>query len=297
MKTIKAVIVGMACVIGCAIANPSAAYDLTDVKASGVLRHLGVPYANFVTGSGDGMDVELMQLFAKHLGVKYEYVESSWKNIIGDLTGRRAKAKGKEAELLDEVPIRGDVISNGFTELPWREKVVDFSTATFPTQVWLLTRADYAMTPITPSGDMQQDIVQTKARFKGEKLLGMPNTCLDFGLYKLADEKVILQEVTGNLNEIAPRLMAKEAEATILDVPDALVAMEKWPGQIKIIGPISGQQIMATAFRKDSPQLRDAFNAFLEQCKKDGTYVRLVKKYYPAVFDYYPEFFKDIVEK
>ena len=46
--------------------------DLQDIRERGVLRHLGVPYANFVTGSGDGMDVEIVQLFARHLGVRYE---------------------------------------------------------------------------------------------------------------------------------------------------------------------------------------------------------------------------------
>jgi membrane-bound lytic murein transglycosylase MltF len=46
--------------------------DLADVKARGVLRHLGIPYANFVTGSGDGLDVEVMRRFAAYLGVKYE---------------------------------------------------------------------------------------------------------------------------------------------------------------------------------------------------------------------------------
>jgi len=48
--------------------------DLAEVKQRGTLRHLGIPYANFVTGAGDGMDVELMQRFAQHLGVKYRYV-------------------------------------------------------------------------------------------------------------------------------------------------------------------------------------------------------------------------------
>ncbi len=291
MKIIGRVIISVLMLLSCRYAL--AGQDLAEVKASGVLRHLGVPYASFVTGSGDGMDVELMKLFAASLGVKYVYVQSSWKDLIGDLTGRRAKGKGVEVELLDEVPVKGDVISNGFTVLPWREKVVDFSAPTFPTQVWLITRADYAMVPIKPTGDLQQDILLTKAKLNGEKLLGMPNTCLDFSLYKLVEEKVVLQEVPGNLNEIAPRVIAKEGEAAILDVPDALVAMEKWPGQIKIIGPISGQQTMATAFRKDAPQLREAFNAFLDQCKKDGTYLRLVEKYYPAVFDYYADFFKE----
>ena len=41
-----------------------------------------------------------------------------------------------------------------------------------------------------------------------------------------------------------------EAETTILDVPDALIALEKWPGKIKIIGPISGGTSYGLRFRK-----------------------------------------------
>ena len=55
--------------------------DLPEIKKRGVLRHLGVPYANFVTGSGDGLDVEVVNLFAQHLGVKYQYIKTSWKSI------------------------------------------------------------------------------------------------------------------------------------------------------------------------------------------------------------------------
>ncbi len=69
----------------------SYAQDLPDIKKAGVLRHLGVPYANFVTGSGDGLDVELMKNFAAHLGVKYKYVQTDWGQLFGDLTGRHAR--------------------------------------------------------------------------------------------------------------------------------------------------------------------------------------------------------------
>jgi ABC-type amino acid transport substrate-binding protein len=79
---------------------------------------------------------------------------------------------------------------------------------------------------------------------------------------------------------------------TILDVPDALIAMDKWPGKLKIIGPVSLPQTMAVAFPKEAVSLRDSFNRFFAQCCSDGTYIQLVKKYYPAVFRYYPEFFK-----
>ena len=50
------------------------AQDLAEIRERGVLRHLGVPYARFITGNGDGLDVEIIQLFARHIGVRYEFV-------------------------------------------------------------------------------------------------------------------------------------------------------------------------------------------------------------------------------
>jgi len=266
--------------------------DLSVIKQKGVLRHLGVPYANFVTGSGDGLDVELVQLFAQNIGVTYEYVKTDWKHVIGDLVGKRVKPKGKDVEILGEVPIRGDIIANGFTILPWRQKVVEYSTPTFPTQVWLMARAESPMKPISPSGDIFKDIAAVKMLVKGHTVLGVANTCLDPALYGLKQAGAFVRLFSGNLNELAPAVINRNAEATILDVPDALIALDKWPGKIKVIGPISPRQVMGLGFAKTTPMLREAFNRFFEECKKDGTYPRLVKKYYPAVFSYYPEFFK-----
>ena len=39
------------------ISFQTSATDLQDIKAKGEIRHLGIPYANFVTGAGDGFDV------------------------------------------------------------------------------------------------------------------------------------------------------------------------------------------------------------------------------------------------
>ncbi|MCF8109822.1 MAG: hypothetical protein K9J81_12635 [Desulfohalobiaceae bacterium] len=73
----------MSCLLLCLwLVAPGYASGLDEVKKSGVLRHLGVPYAHFVTGSGDGLDVELMRLFADRLGVSYEYVETTWSEAI-----------------------------------------------------------------------------------------------------------------------------------------------------------------------------------------------------------------------
>ncbi len=62
-------------------------HDLPEIKAAGQLRHLGIPYANFVTGAGDGLDVDLVKMFCRELGVEYVYVETDWGRTISDVTG------------------------------------------------------------------------------------------------------------------------------------------------------------------------------------------------------------------
>jgi ABC-type amino acid transport substrate-binding protein len=281
-------------VFGCAAfqAGIATAGDLQEVRKSGVLRHIGIPYANFVTGDGDGMDVELMQKFARSLGVRYQYVKSGWENVVENLTGSTTKGAGDADETVVKTPAKGDLIANGYTILPWRQKVMEFSQPTFPSQIWLVARADAKIRPIKPSGQIDRDIQQVKALLGGRKVLAMKKTCLDPDLYNLQATGADVICSKGALNELAPAIINGEAEMTILDVPDALIAMVKWPGKIKIIGPISHRQEMGVAFPKDSPELREAFDKFLRKCRQNGSYDRIVKKYYPTAFAFFPDFFK-----
>jgi ABC-type amino acid transport substrate-binding protein len=274
------------------VSTAAVAGDLDDVKARGVLRHIGLPYANFNTGSGDGMEAELTKLFAKSLGVKYEFVESDWGPLAQDLIGKKVKVTSGKAELLENAPVRGDIIANGFTIIPWRQQIVNFSTPTFPNQIWLVARTDSPIKPIKPTKNIEKDIELTKALMKDRSVLTLEKTCLDPALYNLSATGAKIIAFQGKLNEIAPAMLNKDAELTILDVPDALVALEKWKGKIKILGPVSDKQQMAAGFSKDSPQLLEAYNAFIKKAQHDGTYLKLIKKYYPTARTYFPEFFK-----
>lgn len=268
--------------------------DLDEINARGVLRHLGIPYANFVTGAGDGLDVEIIQRFARHLGVQYQYVATDWKRGLGDLTGKKIEPQGGKLKVVGKVPIRGDLIANGLTMLPSRRALIDYSVPTFPSGVWLVARAEASMKPIAGSGNLSDDIRQTKAKLSATSLLVMEATCLDPNLYNLADKGYDLRYYTRstNLNEMVPAILNRDAEATLLDVPDALIALEKWPGSIKVIGPISENQEMGVGFRKTSPKLRAAFDQFFTRMRQDGTYNALVRKYYPSALSYFPEFFQ-----
>jgi len=275
---------------GCAFSG-----DLADVLKAGKLRHLGIPFANFVSNQGDGLDVELMQMFAAHLGVTYEFVPSTRSTIISDLTGKNFRPRGDDVVITGRTAVRGDVIASGFTVLQWRQKIVDFAAATFPTGVWLIARADSILNPITPTGDITRDIEKVKSSLRGRSVLVLKDSCLDPDLYHLGKTGAAIQLLTPDrgLDEMIPMVIGGTADSTLMDVPVALIALEKWPGKIKVVGPVSHQQAMAPAFAKSSPDLKAAFETFFNQCKADGTYNRLVGKYYPTVFTYYPDFFAD----
>jgi glutamine transport system substrate-binding protein len=269
------------------------AADLNEIKAKGELRHIGIRYANFVTGDGDGFDVELMQGFAKHVGVKYQLVYSDFYNVIRDLTGKDVVRNGTEVTLAGEFPVRGDVISTGFTKLPWREAILLYSEPTFPSQVLLIAPAKSQLEPVRPQASLDEDIKATKALIGRNSLLVMERTCLDPAGYNLKGTGLDLKSYTKstNISEMVPATLAGEADLTLLDVPDALLDLKKWAGQIKVLGPISPKQQLATAFPKESPMLRDEFNRYLKSIKANGRYDELVDKYYPGIRRYFPEFF------
>ena len=271
-----------------------AAADLKEIQARGELRHIGIRYANFVTGAGDGFDVELAQGFARHIGVKYTLVYSDFYNVIRDLLGKDVVRKGSEVSLAGDFPIKGDLIATGFTMLPWREQVLLYSKPTFPSQVLLVARAESSQRPIAGSANLTRDIAETQALISGKSVLVMEKTCLDPANYGLKGKGIDLRAYTksANLNEMVPALLNGDAEFTLLDVPDAILDLQKWAGRIKVIGPISEVQDLAAAFPKSSPQLRDEFNVYLAKIRADGSYDKLVRKYYPGIQRYFPVFFE-----
>ncbi len=282
--------------VGCLLASSALAVDLADIRQRGVLRHLGVTYANFVMEPETGMvglDVELMQLFAKHLGVRYELVKTTWSDAFADLTGQKSRQEGDNVVVTGTTGVRGDILANGLTMLPYREKIVDYSIPTFPTGVWLIARTDSPIKPIEPSGNIDTDIQRVKALLSKHSVLTMKNTCLDPDLYGLTEtgSDIRYHTASQSLNDIAPAILNGAAEATLLDIPDALIALQKYPGEIKIIGPVSPSQFMGVAVTKSSPELLKAFNQFFKVLCKDGTYETLVRKYYPSIFLYLADFF------
>jgi ABC-type amino acid transport substrate-binding protein len=290
MRTLSSFLIALTLL---AASPPARADDLDDIQAAGVLRHLGVPNGNFVTGAGDGLDVELIQGFARHLGVDCVFVRSEWPQIIGDLTGRKVRQDGDGVEPLGATPVLGDVIAAGMTIQPWRQKVVEFADPTFPANVWLVSLSDSRLKAVAPSGPLLQDIARVRRQLQGVSVLAVANSRLDAARYDLDHTRAEIRTFPSDRDpgELVPALMGGEAEATLLSVPEALAAIERWPGRFKIVGPVSGDLVMAPAFRPRAGRLREAFNAYMADLRADGRYAVLVRKYYPAAPGFYASFF------
>ena len=283
-------------ITGWAVIPQFARADLKEVKQQGVLRHLGVTYANFVreTPTGfEGLDVEVLQLFAKHLGVKDEFINTTWANLFTDLTGRTFNNATGEYSPLATVTTKGDIISNGLTVLPNRQKIVNYSLPTFPTGVWLIAPATSSLTPIQPSKNLAHDVTKVNELMNGHSVLTMNKTCLDVRYFSFDTTRVHVKYFSSSkiIKDIVPAMINGAAESTLLDIPDALVMLQQMPGDIKIIGPASNAQIMGAAVTKKSPELLKAYNEFFKQIWNDGTYRQLVEKHYPSVFLYFDDFF------
>jgi ABC-type amino acid transport substrate-binding protein len=225
--------------------------------------------------------------------VSYKLVYSDFYSVIRDLLGKDVVRKNGEVTLAGDYPIKGDVISTGFTVLPWREAILLYSEPTLPSQVLLVAPAESDLQPIEDGADLAADIANTRKAIGSKSVLVMERTCLDPTNYGLVNVGIDLKAYnkSANLNEMVPAMLNKEAELTLLDVPDAILDLRKWAGKIKILGPISDRQMLATAFPKDAPALRDEFNAYLSDVKASGVYDRLVDKYYPGIRRFFPEYF------
>lgn len=267
--------------------------DLDEIRQRGVLKHIGIQYANFVTMDAEGLDVELVRGFARHIGVRYELVLSDFYHVIRDLLGQDVVRNGDNVTLTGQFVVKGDMIAAGFTVLPWRQAVLNYSTPVFPSQVLLVARTESQYAPIPSQKTLGEEITQTRKVLGKRSLLVMERTCLDPANYGLTGVGIDLKSYKSstNLDEMVPALLRGDAEFTLLDVPDAVLDMQRWAGRIKMIGPISEHQDLAAAFPKTSPALRAAYDDYLRQVRADGTYDKLVNKYYPGIRRYFPEFF------
>ncbi|MBU9135702.1 transporter substrate-binding domain-containing protein [Burkholderia multivorans] len=107
MKTLATITAAaMLCCVGAAQAEGAGASRLDDVLARGTLRVCTTgdykPYSYYRTdGRFEGIDIDMAESLAKSLGVKPDYVKTSWSNLTADFVAKCDIAVGGVSTTLE----------------------------------------------------------------------------------------------------------------------------------------------------------------------------------------------------
>lgn len=199
-------------------------------------------------GKRTGFDIELTEAVAAAMGRKVEWIDIDFKGLIPALISNRADLAMSAIYITDE-----------------RKKVVDFSDPYFAGGLVVLT---------TRAGP-----IKTLKDLDGKKVSVQVGT-KSVGYLKDNHPKVERVEVEKN-QEMFNLVEIGRADAAVTGKPAAKVFAQAKPTLWVLPEQITTEEY-GIAVRKDTPELRDAVNAGLKKIKADGTYDKLVQKWFEA---------------
>ncbi|CAM2923653.1 amino acid ABC transporter substrate-binding protein [Paenibacillus sediminis] len=226
--------------------------SLAAVKSSGVFR-IGTEgtYPPFTyhdeSGKLTGFDVEIAEEIAKRLGVKPDFVETKWDGMLAGLDAKRFDA------VFNEVSIRED-----------RKVKYDFSDPYIVSKAVLIVSKD-------------NNDIKKLSDLKGKKA----GQSLTSNLKDIAEANGAQIVQVDSFNQAIDLLVSKRIDATINDNLSYLDLKKKRPDlPIKVVDETKNVSQSAALFRKDEKELVKAVNDALRAMKKDGTYLKISKKYF-----------------
>lgn len=198
-----------------------------------------------------GLDIDLAKEAAKRAGMDVEFKAIDWSS--------------KEAELKSK---KIDVLWNGLTVSPEREKNILFSDTYMKDKQYIVVRNDD--NAIKGKSDLAGKVVGVQQASTGES-----------ALQKDPSGKTV-KEIKSYADFVSAfmDLGIGRVDAVIADGVIARYLMTKEPGKYKIVeGTDYGVDNFAVGFRKDDIALRDKINGILAEMKKDGTADKIVEKW------------------
>ncbi|HVJ91590.1 MAG TPA: ABC transporter substrate-binding protein/permease [Labilithrix sp.] len=245
-------IVTVLCMGLAACKEPSAAGGLSRVRAAGVLKwggdvQGGEPYVYDDPdhpGHLIGFEVELAEAIAKELGVRAEFVQNDWANLVPSLE-------------------RGtfDVVMNGLEVTESRVGRVLFSRPYYAFSERLMARANDA------------SITNDLAALKGKKVGTLSNS-LAFEILRGTADTVVYEGV----EEPYADLVNGRTEAVLLD--DIIATRYGAPKpELRVVGDL-GQGYYALAVRPSEPDLKEAVDHAIANIAKSGQLQAILEKHH-----------------
>jgi len=179
-----------------------------------------------------------------------EYVDSEWGNIIPALLAKKC-----------------DVAWGGFFHTEERQKVVDYTKDVHNTGLVVVVKQ--GETRFKSYADLNKaGIIFSELADIGE-IEAKKN-------FPLATIKILQ---TSNTNQQALEVAAGRADANVTDVLLAYELIEKKAGIQILPGPIINKSDLGMLVRKDTPELKEAVNAFISESEANGLLKSLAVKH------------------
>jgi len=238
------------------ITAPAQAAGIDDVMKAGVLRVCSPgDYKPFAfqkpDGTFEGIDVDLMQSLATSLGVKLEWVKTSWANMMGDFTGGKC-----------------DIAVGGISVTLDRQKRANFSTA------YMVN----GKTPIVRCADVGKYQSVADIDKPGVKVIANPGGSNE-RFAKANFKTAALTIHTDNLT-IFDEVLKGNADVFVTESAEAIVQQRQKPG-LCAVNPDKPLQYgeMAYLLPRGDVLTKEYVDQWLHLAKATGEYQRIVARW------------------
>lgn len=199
-------------------------------------------------GKYEGFDIDLIQAVAKELGAdKVEYVDTEFKGLVLGLLAKKFDMVVSAMYITDE-----------------RKQTINFSDSYFPGGLSIMVKKD-------------NNTIQGVDSLKGKKVSVQVGT----KSAKYLEEKypdITLVKVETN-NEMFLELESGKVDAVVTGLP-AAKTYAKAKDTVKVLPNTLTEEYYGYGMRKEDKELTEAVNAALKKLKDDGTYDKIVKKWF-----------------
>lgn len=205
------------------------------------------------TGVWSGYDIDMIQAFAKSIGVTLNMVQISFDGIIPALLSKKC-----------------NLIVSGMTNTPERSRVVLFSSPTFINKLSLVVKTSFLPEKknlTLDDMDKPKVLIAVKTGYTSDIYLSK----------KLKYAQVLRFDQDADL---VLALKQDRVQGFMIDSTYAQIIKNNGLNFIKEIDIPSEKQIFAVAGRKNDVALINAFNHFLENWKNKPEHEEIFKKYF-----------------
>jgi membrane-bound lytic murein transglycosylase F len=246
--------------------------DLEQIRKRGKLVALtGYSYTGYFIYKGTpmGYEYELLQMLAKHLDVKLEIV------LVKNFDDMFDMLENGE----------GDIIAHNLTVNKIREEKVAF-TIHHNTTRQVLVQKKPANHKKMRHDQLEKALVRDPLDLLGKEVYVRMNSPHHLRLLNLNDEiggdiKIVEMPADVEVEDLILQVAEGKIPFTIADENIALVNQSYYP-ELDVGTPVSFQQRLAWAMRKDSPDLLKEVNQWILEMKKDPVYNVIYNKYYKS---------------